>query len=171
MATNRQIIDDLRKDVEEIEWAQSNGDAHDLQDACDIATLAIKKCIEHIRQLDRQVSESWTATREIQSALFRQELVRCRYEEEMSQLRDQVKSLSRCWISVEEQMPDSVVLAANFAPGTYGYKEYIIGYVDAVKCTEPDWYRGKCYATNDHEILDNVTHWKPLPEPPEVTKL
>lgn len=71
------------------------------------------------------------------------------------------------WISVEERLPEGEVLAANFAPGTHGYKEYIIGYVDEVKCTEPDWHRCKCYASNDHEILNDVTHWMPLPEPPE----
>lgn len=71
------------------------------------------------------------------------------------------------WISVEERLPDGEVLAANFAPGTYGYKEYLIGYVSVVKCTEPDWEKGKCYATNDFEILNNVTHWMPLPEAPE----
>lgn len=70
------------------------------------------------------------------------------------------------WISVEDRLPDREVLAANFAKGTYGYKEYIVGYVEAVKCAEPDWYRGKYYADNDYEILDNVTHWMPLPKPP-----
>lgn len=72
------------------------------------------------------------------------------------------------WISVKDGVPDGEVLAANFAPGTYGYKEYIIGYVSKVKCTEPGWYKGKCYAENDHEIIDNVTHWMPLPEPPKL---
>lgn len=67
------------------------------------------------------------------------------------------------WISVDERMPEREVLAANFAPRTYGYKEYIIGYVSEEKCTEP----GKCFATNDYEILYNVTHWMPLPEPPK----
>lgn len=60
-------------------------------------------------------------------------------------------------------MPNVEVLAANFAPGTYGYKEYIIGYVSEEKCTEP----GKCYATNDYEILYDVTHWMELPKKPK----
>ena len=67
------------------------------------------------------------------------------------------------WISVDERMPEREVLAANFAPRTYGYKEYIIGYVSEEKCTE----HGKCCASNDYEILYNVTHWMPLPEPPK----
>ena len=65
------------------------------------------------------------------------------------------------WISVEDRLPDVEVLAANFAPKTYGYKEYIIGYVS------PDWRKGEYYAENDYEILYNVTHWMPLPEPPK----
>ena len=65
------------------------------------------------------------------------------------------------WISVDERLPEREVLAANFAPKTYGYKEYIIGYVS--RGTEP----GKCYAENDYEILYNVTHWMPLPLPPK----
>lgn len=83
---------------------------------------------------------------------------------------DQMAEKIPRWISVKERLPDGEVLAANFAPGTYGYKEYLIGYVSVVKCTEPDWEKDKCYATNDFEILNNVTHWMPLPEPPEVTK-
>lgn len=67
------------------------------------------------------------------------------------------------WNSVEDKLPKVEVLAANFAPGTCGYKEYIIGYVSGEKCTEP----GKCYAENDFEILYNVTHWMPLPHPPK----
>lgn len=67
------------------------------------------------------------------------------------------------WISVEDRLPEREVLAANFAPGTCGYKEYIIGYVSREKCTES----GKCYAENDYEILYNVTHWMPLPPLPK----
>ncbi len=65
------------------------------------------------------------------------------------------------WISVEDRLPKVEVLAANFAPKTYGYKEYIIGYVS------PDWRKGEYYAENDYEILYNVTHWMPLPPPPK----
>ena len=67
------------------------------------------------------------------------------------------------WISVEERLPEDEVVAANFAPGTYGYKEYILGYVRPPSDTEP----GGCYAINDYEVLHNVTHWLPLPPGPE----
>lgn len=70
------------------------------------------------------------------------------------------------WISVEDRLPNVEVLAANFAPKTYGYKEYIIGYVSVEKCTE----HGKYCASNDYEILYNVTHWMPLPSMPEPSK-
>ncbi len=82
---------------------------------------------------------------------------------EAADMLEQLEAAQPKWISVEERLPDVEVLAANFAPGTYGYKEYIIGYVSGEKCTEP----GKCHAENDYEILYNVTHWMPLPEPPK----
>lgn len=63
------------------------------------------------------------------------------------------------WISVEERLPEGEVIAANFAPGTYGYKEYLLGYVHK----HDDLY----YAENSFEILNTVTHWMPLPEPPK----
>lgn len=68
-----------------------------------------------------------------------------------------------CWISVKERMPEGEVLAADFAPGTYGYMDYIIGYVFPEKFAGPEG----CYAENDHEILHHVTHWMTLPEPPK----
>lgn len=67
------------------------------------------------------------------------------------------------WISVKERMPEGEVLAADFAPGTYGYMDYIIGYVFPEKFAGPEG----CYAENDHEILHHVTHWMPLPEEPK----
>lgn len=80
-------------------------------------------------------------------------------------LEDLAKRVPR-WISVEERMPEGEVLAANFATGTYGYKEYIIGYVFPPRVTEPGGY----YAENDYETLHDVTHWMPLPEPPKEEK-
>lgn len=59
------------------------------------------------------------------------------------------------WISVEEGTPVGEVIA-------YGYQGcMIIGYVEV---DEDCW---ECYAHNDHEQLDKVTHWMPLPEPPK----
>ena len=66
------------------------------------------------------------------------------------------------WISVEDSLPETECLAANFAKGTYGYKEYIIGYVST------DELFHKC--ETDRELLENVTHWMPLPEPPKNLK-
>ena len=90
-------------------------------------------------------------------------------ENHIGELTEKVAQLEAAqpkWISVEDRMPNVEVLAANFAPGTYDYKEYIIGYVSEEKCTEP----GKCYATNDYEILYDVTHWMPLTSMPEPQK-
>lgn len=76
---------------------------------------------------------------------------------ELTEKVAQLEAAQPKWISVEDRLPEREVIAANFAPKTYGYKEYIIGYVS--RETES----GKCYATNDFEILYNVTHWMPLP--------
>ncbi len=67
------------------------------------------------------------------------------------------------WISVKDELPKSEVLAANFAPGTHGYKEHIIGFVSGERCTES----GGCFAENDYEILHDVTHWMSLPKLPK----
>lgn len=87
-------------------------------------------------------------------------------------LLDAVEDVSsKSWISVENKpLPHDEVIAANFEPGTYGYKECIIGYISEVKCTEPDWHSGKCYAENDYEILNNVTHYIRIPDSPEELK-
>ena len=61
------------------------------------------------------------------------------------------------WISIEDELPDKEVICGNFKQYTYGYGEMIIG-----------WYSSKLhYAENEVQILENVTHWMPLPEPPE----
>ena len=86
------------------------------------------------------------------------------------EMEQEIKSLNKAaqpkWISVEERLPEDEVVAANFAPSTYGYKEYILGYVRPPMGTEP----GGCYAINDYEILHNVTHWMPLPPTPNDNK-
>jgi len=57
------------------------------------------------------------------------------------------------WIKVEDQMPKKECLAIGYQ------NEIIIGYIgkDA---------GGQFFCENDHEMLDKVTHWMPLPEPP-----
>lgn len=67
------------------------------------------------------------------------------------------------WISIEDRQPNKEVLAANFAPGTHGYKECIIGYISELRSTSPNGWT----AENEHEILYNVTHWMPIPGGPD----
>lgn len=66
------------------------------------------------------------------------------------------------WISVSQQTPKEEVLAANFAKGTHGYKEQIVGYVYEDSQSKSSGY---C-AESGSEILLNVTHWMPLPKEP-----
>ena len=64
------------------------------------------------------------------------------------------------WISVKDRLPDMEVLAANFSPGTYGFKEMKIGYVG-------EGESGNIVCEDDNEILFPITHWMPLPKPPK----
>lgn len=58
------------------------------------------------------------------------------------------------WIKLHgHNEPDKEVLAANFAPDTYGYKEKLIGYIYWDKV-------GEFYACEtDGVILENCTHF------------
>ena len=129
--------DEIKKWLECCTHVTCNGCPYD-EDGC-ATSQQIIDALEYIKQLERRI---------------------CELTEKVAQL----EAAQQKWISVEDRMPEREVLAANFAPRTYGYKEYIIGYVSREKCTEP----GKCYAENDYEILYDVTHWMPLPDAPEV---
>ncbi len=55
------------------------------------------------------------------------------------------------WIKLEfDTMPKNEVLAANFAKGTYGYKEKIVGYVN---------FDGEIFSCESAELLENCTHY------------
>lgn len=129
--------DEIKKWLECCTHVTCNGCPYD-EDGC-ATSKQIIDALEYIQQLEHRIGELTGKVAQLEAA-------------------------QQKWISVEDRMPEREVLAANFAPRTYGYKEYIIGYVSREKCTEP----GKCYAENDYEILYDVTHWMPLPDAPEV---
>jgi hypothetical protein len=57
------------------------------------------------------------------------------------------------WVAIDENnLPENEVLAANFMPDTYGYREKIVGFI----CYDED--EGIC-ASNEHEMLFSVTHY------------
>jgi hypothetical protein len=65
------------------------------------------------------------------------------------------------WISVEDRLPDTECLAVSMLTGP-AYKEMLVGYVAEAS----NWDTGyEC--ESDGEILPNVTHWMPLPQPPK----
>ena len=94
-----------------------------------------------------------------------QGLPHCRkaVHEDALALIEQLEAQVPKWISVEERLPEGKCLAGCFAHGSYGYGEYIIGYVAPYSESEGSGY---C-AEDSFVLLDDVTHWMPLPEPPE----
>ena len=69
------------------------------------------------------------------------------------------------WIPVTERLPDCEALALNALKGSHGYHEYLLGYVGADSESDTGF---RC--ESEGEILMNVTHWMPLPEPPKERK-
>lgn len=68
------------------------------------------------------------------------------------------------WIPVTERLPEGEAIAFNALKGSYGYGEYLIGFVGEAKDIESDT---GFLCENEMEILTSVTHWMPLPQPPE----
>lgn len=67
------------------------------------------------------------------------------------------------WISVEDRKPEGIVLVANFAPGTDGYKKMDVADVFDVGNSDITFY-----LLNGFDVEYNVTHWMPIPDaPPE----
>jgi hypothetical protein len=66
------------------------------------------------------------------------------------------ESLRPAWIPVTERLPESECIAVGYQ------NEMLIGWVYTDKISETGYA-----AESDGEILRNVTHWMPLPEPPE----
>jgi hypothetical protein len=65
------------------------------------------------------------------------------------------------WISVKDRLPDTECLAVSMLTGP-AYEEMLVGYVAEAS----NWDTGyEC--ESDGEILPNVTHWMPLPQPPK----
>jgi hypothetical protein len=58
------------------------------------------------------------------------------------------------WISVKDRIPGEEVIALGYQ------NQMIIGYIDVNPY-------GLVIASNDNESLYQVTHWMPLPEPPD----
>lgn len=67
------------------------------------------------------------------------------------------------WISVKDRLPEGVVLVANFAPGTDGYKKMDVADVFDAGNSDITFY-----LLNGFDVEYNVTHWMPIPDaPPE----
>lgn len=75
----------------------------------------------------------------------------------------QLEACVPTWVSVEDRKPEGVVLVANFAPGTDGYKKMDVADVFDVGNSDITFY-----LLNGFDVEYNVTHWMPIPDaPPE----
>ena len=82
---------------------------------------------------------------------------------EFTEAADAIEELSKPrWIPVTERLPDGIAIAVNALQGSYGYREYLIGYIGANEESDSGY---SC--ESDAVILMNVTHWMQLPEPPK----
>lgn len=82
----------------------------------------------------------------------------------ITQLEQRLASVGKTcpeWISVKDRKPEGVVLVANFAPGTDGYKKMDVA--DAFDAGNSDI---TFYLLNGFDVEYDVTHWMPIPTPP-----
>lgn len=66
------------------------------------------------------------------------------------------------WIPVTERLPEDECLAISMLKGKLSYKECLVGLVYADEMCKTGFY-----CESNGEILFDVTHWRPLPEPPK----
>ena len=85
--------------------------------------------------------------------------VRCRacHADDMLALVDDMVDAGPRWISVEERLPDKGVFVVVY------YGHFIGNLMDVYM------WDGECWrsSTGYLEDAENITHWMPLPEPPE----
>lgn len=77
-----------------------------------------------------------------------------------------LEQTAQVWISTKERQPDVMgVYLCRLADGTYR----ILGYYDYIDFDkEPRWLED--YTAEELVEVPNVTHWRSLPEPPEVSE-
>lgn len=61
------------------------------------------------------------------------------------------------WISVQDKLPDGKCIAYSMK-----WFEMIIGYVYKTMASDTGYE-----AENENEVLRDISHWRPLPEPPK----
>ncbi|STG94754.1 Valyl-tRNA synthetase [Escherichia coli] len=73
---------------------------------------------------------------------------------------EEAEELARSWISCSDRMPEDTKMLLAFSQGEIvaAYWNWVVNPIDYKK------YRAFTYLSGN--ILDDVTHWMPLPEPP-----
>lgn len=77
--------------------------------------------------------------------------------------RESYLAWKKRWISVTEKdkLPTDRCLAISVESDSYA-EDYLIGWIQ-----EDKKFKTGYICSSDGEVLENVTHWMPLPEPPE----
>lgn len=65
------------------------------------------------------------------------------------------------WISVKDRRPKGNCLAFS-AESDYFFEDYLVGWIEESAESKTGYI-----CISDGEVLKNVTHWMPLPNPPE----
>ena len=133
------IKNGLIEAIAEVSWVVESGDAHDLQDACDLAHESMDNAFDYIQQLETDNAQQ----------------ARC-IENLTDKLNATNDALPR-WISVKERLPEDGKNVIVFVRSCADWWTMDI-----------DWCVNGHWVINADDEWHNITHWMPLPTPPEV---
>lgn len=174
MKKPEEIKKGLVEAVAEMFWATKDGDDNAMRRACGMAHTSMADALVYIQQLEAKVTNlervratQATSVTTMQDALFKQQLHQSRLLEERSQLEARVPR----WIPVEESMPEGegwvlvIGLLLKKKKGNYGWcVPHVAEYRHGRWCDSD----GMLPDLEDRSL--KVTHWMPLPEPPEEVR-
>ena len=139
---SEKIKKELFDAIEEASWVAEAGDAHDLKDAVGKAHASMADALAYIQQLE---VENERLLNSYDAALCE--------TADMHSISKAAEAQVPRWISVEERLPEDMVDILLYGEGRYGMGVRSNG-----------WW---CCEDMDGT---HITHWMPLPEPPEEDK-
>lgn len=104
-----------------------------------------------------------------------------RYIQASDLIRKQAKRIAELesqvpkWISVEDELPDTYHSYDSYSNDLKVSDAVVTNIGAACYCDEHDFYDAPCWIAVDWDnseagsLIEGVTHWMPLPQPPEVS--